>query len=138
MFGYLIQLLLWVDSQYQIMQKVQSFGIQCIKFGLQADEQYRLHEFVSEGLYMMIAAGLKAAVAFKETPRYEDGRPNNKQHLRNRSEPPKFVKPSVDNNSSNIGRRNSDPVQQQKSLPSLPCSPPAPQKTRASWVWSPW
>jgi hypothetical protein len=74
LFGYLLQVLLWVDSQYHVAQKVQDFGIQCIKLGLQADEQYRLHEFVSEGIYMLIAAGLKAAVAFKETPRYEEQR----------------------------------------------------------------
>ncbi|KAI8875089.1 hypothetical protein K501DRAFT_160727, partial [Backusella circina FSU 941] len=70
LFGYLLQVLLWIDAQYHITHKVQDFSIQCIKLGLQADEQYRLHEFVSEGIYMLIAAGLKAAVAFKETPRY--------------------------------------------------------------------
>lgn len=129
----MIQLFLCVDAQYHIIQKVQNFGIQCIKFGLQADEEYRLHEFVSEGLYMMIAAGLKAAVAFKEAPRYESTTTaRQQQHIRNKSEPPTIAAaPS----SSNSGiRRNSD----SSTIKTPPCSPTAPQKTRTSWVWSPW
>ncbi|KAG0177825.1 hypothetical protein DFQ29_004287 [Apophysomyces sp. BC1021] len=46
------------------------FGFECVKLMLQADEQYRLHEFASEAMYMFVAAGLKAAVAYKETPGY--------------------------------------------------------------------
>lgn len=134
MFGYLIQVFLWVDSQYHVMQKVQNLGIQCIKFGLQADEQYRLHEFISEGLYMMVAAGLKAAVAFKETPRYDNNRSSKPQHIRNRSEPA-FINSAQ--NTTTANRRNSDPVNQQQQSTS-PCSPPTPQKTRASWAWSRW
>ncbi|ORY96728.1 hypothetical protein BCR43DRAFT_563970 [Syncephalastrum racemosum] len=68
LFGYFIQLLLWVDSQYHIMQRVQDCGIECVKLLLQADEEYRLHEFISEAVYMFIAAFLKATVAYKETP----------------------------------------------------------------------
>lgn len=133
----MIQLFLWVDSQYHINQKVQNFGIQCIKFGLQADEQYRLHEFVSEGLYMLIAAGLKAAVAFKETPRYDSPTNKQQQHIRNRSEPPSIGAPSPSpNNSSKTGtRRNSD---SSVNTTQPACSPAAPQKTRTYWVWTPW
>lgn len=134
MFGYLIQVFLWVDSQYNVMQKVQNLGIQCIKFGLQADEQYRLHEFISEGLYMMVAAGLKAAVAFKETPRYDSNKSSKPQHMRNRSEPG-FINSAQ--SATTTSRRNSDPMQHQQQSTS-PCSPPTPQKSRASWAWSRW
>jgi hypothetical protein len=68
----LIQLLLWVDSQYHVTQKAQDMSVEFIKLGIQADERYHLHEFVTEGIYMVIVAGLKAAVAFKETPRHKD------------------------------------------------------------------
>ncbi|KAG0168080.1 hypothetical protein DFQ28_005367 [Apophysomyces sp. BC1034] len=69
-FGYLLQLFIWIDGQYHIIHKIQDFGFECVKLMLQADEQYRLHEFASEAMYMFVAAGLKAAVAYKETPGY--------------------------------------------------------------------
>ncbi|KAI8061540.1 uncharacterized protein B0P05DRAFT_557418 [Gilbertella persicaria] len=82
LFGYVIQLFLWIDSQYHIIQKLQDMSVQLIKLSLQADEQYRLHEYISEGLYIVFAAGLKAVVAFKETPRKNeasDGYPSRKK-----------------------------------------------------------
>lgn len=85
LFGYLFQLMIWVDSEYRVMQRAQAMSIQCLKFGLQANEQYRLHEFVSEGLYMVFAAGLKATVAFNETPAYD---PKESVH-HTTTEPPK-------------------------------------------------
>lgn len=69
-FGYFIQLLLWIDSQYHVAQKAQDAGIECVKLLLQADEQYHLHELATEAMYMFIAAGLKAAIAYKEAPGY--------------------------------------------------------------------
>ncbi|KAI9014594.1 hypothetical protein CLU79DRAFT_721676 [Phycomyces nitens] len=71
LFGYFLQFLLWVDTQYNIIQKIQNFGVECVKLLLEADEQYHLHEYLSEALYMLFAASLKAAVAFKETPSYQ-------------------------------------------------------------------
>lgn len=72
LFGYLFQLFLWVDAQYHFREKFQDFTIYCIKYGIEADEKYHLHEYITEGIYMMIVAGLKAVVAFKETPRYKE------------------------------------------------------------------
>lgn len=130
LFGYLIQLFLWVDAQYHVVEKVQDIGIQCIKLGLQADERYRLHEFISEGLYMLVAAALKAAVAFKETPRYK----GDQDVYENKS-----------NTVNNPSRRNGcDDQTQQKPLPATPptadstCLPTSPQNPRSSWIWSPW
>ncbi|KAI9312236.1 hypothetical protein BX666DRAFT_866205 [Dichotomocladium elegans] len=67
-FGYFLQVLCWLDRQYFISQRLQNLGVQCVKRLLEADEEYRLHELISESIYMLIAAGLKAVVAFKETP----------------------------------------------------------------------
>lgn len=137
------------------MQKAQDFGIQCIKFGLQADERYRLHEFLSEGLYMLIAAGLKAAVAFNETPRYAGNTAcgseqmiagtssNNTKHARHRSEPI-----DTQTNTSTTNKRFGLQQQQKPSqrptasfsastTSSATCSPQSAQKTRTSWIW-PW
>lgn len=49
---------------------MQQVGIKCVKLVLAADEHYHLHELASETLYMLVAASLKAAVAFKESPSY--------------------------------------------------------------------
>lgn len=69
-FGYLFQLLLWIDAKYHIRTKIQDFGIYCIKHGIEADEKYHLHEYITEGIYMITVAILKAVVAFKEAPSY--------------------------------------------------------------------
>jgi hypothetical protein len=69
-FHYLMHLLLWIDAHYGIRQHAQDLSVTGIKLLLQADEQYRLHEFLSEILFMMAAAILKAIVAYKETPSY--------------------------------------------------------------------
>lgn len=99
------------------MEKLQIFSIQCIKYVLEADERYHLHEYITEGLYMIIAAGLKAAVAFKEAPGYDS-------KIQNKSESTKV----------SGSKRNNHPTTSH----SIPCSPPAPQKTRTSWTWPVW
>ncbi|KAI9254671.1 hypothetical protein BY458DRAFT_520939 [Sporodiniella umbellata] len=57
----------WIDAYYGLSKRAQRLSLQIIKFGLEMDQHYRLHEFISEGLCMIITAGVKAAVAFKET-----------------------------------------------------------------------
>lgn len=104
----MFQLMIWVDSQYHIMQRAHNMSIQCLKFGLQANEQYRLHEFISEGLYIVFAAGLKATVAFNEAPAYDP----------KQSESVNFTAEIID---------------QPKT-----CLPTVPQKAKSPWVWSPW
>ncbi|CAO0795834.1 unnamed protein product [Mucor circinelloides] len=150
LFSYLVQLFLWFDAQYHVMQKAQDFGIQCIKFGLQADERYRLHEFLSEGLYMLIAAGLKAAVAFNETPRYAGSEQktagitsSNTKHARHRSEPID-TQASTSTTNKRFGQQQQQQQQQRPSASfsassnsSTTCSPQSAQKTRTSWIW-PW
>ncbi|KAI7859997.1 hypothetical protein BDC45DRAFT_530446 [Circinella umbellata] len=115
MFGYLVQLLLWVDSQYNIAQKAQNLGIECVKMFLKADEQYRLHEFASEALYMLIAAALKAAVAYKEAPGFRD---------------PVVLQSSLE---------YLDDEEEEHSIDSQHsveyCSPPSPAKSRIPWIW---
>ncbi|CAO3611091.1 unnamed protein product [Cunninghamella blakesleeana] len=74
-FSYFMHLLLWVDACYGIREKAQDFGIASIKLLIEADEQYRLHEFISEFIFMVVAATLKAVVAYKETPRYSSRSP---------------------------------------------------------------
>ncbi|KAI8875968.1 hypothetical protein K501DRAFT_201513 [Backusella circina FSU 941] len=107
LFGYTLQLFMWIDAHYHVTEKVQDIGIQCIKFGLKTDEQYRLHEFISEALYMLVAAGLKAAIAFKETPRY-----NEDAGRREAVSEPRYI-----DNTSTV------------------CLPATTQKTQTSWLW---
>ncbi|KAL0078114.1 hypothetical protein F4703DRAFT_1878723 [Phycomyces blakesleeanus] len=85
LFGYFLQLLLWLDTQYNIIQKIQNFMIECVKLLLEADEEYRLHEYISEALYMLFAASLKAAVAFKEAPSYQVPQQNNRNSSKRHS-----------------------------------------------------
>ncbi|ORZ10197.1 hypothetical protein BCR42DRAFT_381147 [Absidia repens] len=68
--SYLSHLLSYLDHQYEVREKMQWAGIECVKMLLAADEHYHLHEIASETIYMLIAASLKAAVAFKESPSY--------------------------------------------------------------------
>ncbi|CAO3589135.1 unnamed protein product [Absidia cylindrospora] len=68
--SYLAHLLSYLDHQYEVREKMQWAGIECVKMLLAADEHYHLHELASETIYMLIAASLKAAVAFKESPSY--------------------------------------------------------------------
>lgn len=72
LFGYFVHLLIWVDRHYRVTEKAQDLGIECIKFALYMDEQYQLHEFATEALYMFVAAGIRAAVAYKETPPHSE------------------------------------------------------------------
>jgi hypothetical protein len=128
-----------VDAQYHVNEKVQDLGIQCIKLGLQVDERYRLHEFLSEGLYMLVAAGLKAAVAFKETPRYKGDQAvySTSRHTHHHRSESIENKPN-DNIHSGCDQalQNGLPTMSSDST-SLP-PPPSPQKSRSSWIWSPW
>ncbi|KAI9492586.1 hypothetical protein BDB00DRAFT_827252 [Zychaea mexicana] len=117
LFGYFIQFLIWFDSQYHVVERVQDFGVECLKMLLQADEEYRLHELVSEAVYMLVAAGLKAVVAFKEAPGYKE------QHQRTSSSSPQ--------------RRH------HFSNRSFSSPPPSPvvknsNKSRITWSWTPW
>ncbi|CEP19551.1 hypothetical protein [Parasitella parasitica] len=149
LFSYVIQLFLWFDSRYHVMQKAQDFGIQCIKLGLQADERYRLHEFLSEGLYMLIAAGLKIVVAFNEAP-HNAGSSEQKattssnvtKHLRHRSDPIDTLKKAASSDkmsdqrpSTSISTPNTTATTNKASTAT--CLPQSPQKTKTSWIW-PW
>ncbi|KAI8374570.1 uncharacterized protein BYT42DRAFT_615718 [Radiomyces spectabilis] len=73
-FGYFMHLLWWMNLQYHVVERMQEFGIHCMKLALKADEQYQLHELLSEAIYTCFAAILKAVVAFKETPGYQQRR----------------------------------------------------------------
>ncbi|KAI9266812.1 hypothetical protein BDA99DRAFT_506742 [Phascolomyces articulosus] len=118
MFGYIVQLLFWVDSQYHIHQKAQNFGVECVKLFLKADEQYRLHEFASEALYMLIAAALKAAVAYKEAPGYRD---------------PVVLQSTLEYVDDD--EEEEPPVSMDPSASVEYCSPPSPAKSRIPWIW---
>lgn len=83
-------------------------SVEFIKLGIQADEKYHLHEFVTEGIYMVVVAGLKAAVAFKETPRHKDNQI---------SIPP--------------------PSELNRNIPASPVKQQDKSKN-SSWVWTPW
>jgi hypothetical protein len=58
--------MLWIDRQYRIIERAQHFIIVCIKLGLELNQQYRLHEFISESLFIIMTAMLKAIIAYKE------------------------------------------------------------------------
>lgn len=124
LFGYLVQMLLWVDGQYHIAQKAQDFGIECVKLLLRADEQYRLHEFASEAMYMFVAAGLKAAVAYKEAPGFREPEEQRIEILED---------------------DELEEVQEEIEMYPTSSPPPVPPKdgpttssSRIPWIWSPW
>ncbi|KAI8093731.1 uncharacterized protein BX664DRAFT_113321 [Halteromyces radiatus] len=126
-FTYFMQLLLWVDAYYGVRQRAQDLSVTGIKLLLQADEQYKLHELLSEFLFMMVAATLKAVVAYKETPRYGSFNmpsTSNEQQFQTLSEP---KLKEINNNTDDSNNH----------LPSTPCASSSSYATLSSWVWSP-
>ncbi|CAO3593682.1 unnamed protein product [Absidia cylindrospora] len=69
-FQYVMMLLLWVDAQYGVRQRAHAVALTGLKSLLDTNEQYRLHEFITELVFMLVTACLKAVVAYRETPRY--------------------------------------------------------------------
>jgi hypothetical protein len=49
------------------MNRAKKTGIKMIKIGLEVDQKYHLHEILSESLYTIITAVLKAVIVFKES-----------------------------------------------------------------------
>lgn len=49
------------------MNRAKKMGIKMIKIGLKVDQKYHLHEILSESLYTMMTAILKAVIVFKES-----------------------------------------------------------------------
>ncbi|KAH8554315.1 hypothetical protein BGW37DRAFT_518048 [Umbelopsis sp. PMI_123] len=72
LFGSFVQLLLWMDAKYHLVEQTRDLTVSGVKLILKVDEDYNLHQVASETMYMVIAAGLKAAVAFKESPSYQE------------------------------------------------------------------
>ncbi|KAG2235445.1 hypothetical protein INT48_007843, partial [Thamnidium elegans] len=72
LFSYFAQLILWIDRYTRFSEKLQCVGISCIKQLLKADEKYHLHELASETFFTFVSASLRALVAYKETPGYND------------------------------------------------------------------
>ncbi|KAI7866468.1 hypothetical protein BDF14DRAFT_1813621 [Spinellus fusiger] len=65
-----IHYFLQFNDKYHIYQKMEQFCFGCGKALLKMDEQYHLHEYASETLYMVAAASFKAVVAYREAPTY--------------------------------------------------------------------
>jgi hypothetical protein len=65
-FSHFMHLVLWLEHQFNIMEKLQNIGIECIKVALLADEKYHLHEYASEALYSIVSTLLKSIVAYKD------------------------------------------------------------------------
>lgn len=61
------QFSLWIDREYDVMNRAKKMGIKMIKIGLKVDQKYHLHEILSESLYTMMTAILKAVIVFKES-----------------------------------------------------------------------
>jgi hypothetical protein len=61
-----------MDAKYHLVERARDLAVSGVKLILKADEDYNLHQVASETMYMVIAAGLKAAVAFKESPGYQE------------------------------------------------------------------
>lgn len=115
MFSYLLHILCYLDHQYEVREKMQRVGVECIKLVLAADEHYHLHELASETLYMLIAASLKAAVAFKESPSYRQS-------------------PST---SESPDTTTMDPLKERHQI-EYQESPPPPSRSRFPWILSGW
>ncbi|KAG2179171.1 hypothetical protein INT43_002021 [Umbelopsis isabellina] len=72
LFGSFVQFLIWMDARYHLVERTRDLAVTGVKLILQVDEEYHLHQVASETMYMVVAAGLKAAVAFKESPSYQE------------------------------------------------------------------
>lgn len=62
-----LQFSLWIDREYDVMNRAKKTGIEMIKIGLRVEQKYHLHEIISESLYTIITAVLKAVIVFKES-----------------------------------------------------------------------
>ncbi|KAI7902823.1 uncharacterized protein BX663DRAFT_52338 [Cokeromyces recurvatus] len=134
-FGYIIQLFLWIDTQYHILEKAQDASIQCIKFGLEADERYHVHEFLTEGFYMLVTAGLKVAIAYKETPRYKDN-PTTKYQYTNYQKQTNSTN-KVDNSITNMCDLLSN-HKNNSQCTKFPITNSTSSTSSTSWAWLSW
>lgn len=66
----LAKLIFWVNKKTELSKKAQSLAVKCIKRLLEGDELYHLCGFVSETIHCLVVACIKAIIAYKETPGY--------------------------------------------------------------------
>lgn len=66
-FSYFMHLILWLEHQFDIVEIVQDFGMECIKVALIIEEKYCLHEYAPKALYSTVSVLLRTIVACKNT-----------------------------------------------------------------------
>ncbi|KAI9349900.1 hypothetical protein BD770DRAFT_474850 [Pilaira anomala] len=67
----LVKLIFRVNKKTELSKKARSLAVRCIKRILEGDELYHLCQFVSEAIHCLVMACIKAIIAYKETPGYE-------------------------------------------------------------------
>ncbi|CAO3614572.1 unnamed protein product [Cunninghamella echinulata] len=142
--SYLYYLIAWFDNQYEVREKLQLVGIECVKMILAADEHYHLHELASETLYMLIAASLKAAVAFKESPKYSTSPPPSNNNSFKKNETGSSPSSSSPNSNNNLDKETPNQIEYPSTSSSSTSSSPPPSTSSytsrllPSWIWPTW
>ncbi|CAO3690203.1 unnamed protein product [Umbelopsis ramanniana] len=69
-----IRIMRTADSTLHITQRIQNLLIYFVKVILDIDEKYQLHQLLSECVHMLFVASVKASIAFKESPGYQQSK----------------------------------------------------------------
>lgn len=61
-----------VDERFHLQEKAWELSKQSIERAIELDEQYAIHEAVTETIFATVTGLVKAGIAYKETPSYKD------------------------------------------------------------------
>ncbi|KAG0023600.1 hypothetical protein BGZ82_010692 [Podila clonocystis] len=61
-----------VDERFHLQEKAWELSKQSIERAIELDEQYAIHEAVTETIFATVTGLVKAGIAYKETPSYRD------------------------------------------------------------------
>ncbi|KAF8924521.1 hypothetical protein EDD21DRAFT_86142 [Dissophora ornata] len=59
-----------VDERFQLQERVWQLSKQSLEKAIELDEQYSIHQFITETFFAAITGLVKAGIAYKETPGY--------------------------------------------------------------------
>jgi hypothetical protein len=63
-----------IDEAYGLQEKAWEISRTGINLALEIDQQYNVHEKVGNALFTGIAAAMKAGIAYKDSPGYQEVR----------------------------------------------------------------
>ncbi|CAO3567296.1 unnamed protein product [Mortierella alpina] len=64
-----------VDERFRLQERAWELSKQSIEKAIELDEQYAIHEFVTDTLFATVTGLVKAGIAYKETPGYGSRQP---------------------------------------------------------------